>query len=181
MTAASPAAALEPVNAHRFYLYQLCGLDMTQDADKPKIREFLFERGYGNDPKAYISKRNRAKLQHTDTPSTPTETPEENSKNREAATDRFCPWIHPKNAFKSNLSRTTQAQGKHTHLSKRRNSMESQYLHSPSITNSHNNLLKSLWSLDSRTHFIYWGGSTTGTHQASQIYPSQTAPSTFLT
>ena len=58
MTAASPAAALEPVGAHRFYLYQLCGLDMTQNADKPRIREYLFEHGYGSDPKAYISKRN---------------------------------------------------------------------------------------------------------------------------
>ena len=31
---------------------------MTQDADKPRIREYLFEHGYGSDPKAYISKRN---------------------------------------------------------------------------------------------------------------------------
>ena len=59
MTAASPAAALEPVGAHRFYLYQLCALDMTLDADKPRIREFLFERGYGDDPKAFAAKRNR--------------------------------------------------------------------------------------------------------------------------
>ena len=58
MSAASPAPVLEPVGAHRFYLYQLCGLDMTQDADKPRIREYLFEHGYGSDPKAYISKRN---------------------------------------------------------------------------------------------------------------------------
>ena len=58
MSAASPAAELEPVGTHRFYLYQLCGLDMTQDADKPRIREYLFEHGYGSDPKAYISKRN---------------------------------------------------------------------------------------------------------------------------
>ena len=59
MSQASPAAALEPVGAHRFYLYQLCGLDMTIDADKPKIKEFLFERGYGSDPKAFFSSRNR--------------------------------------------------------------------------------------------------------------------------
>ena len=59
MSAASPAPGNEPVGAHRFYLYQLCGLDMTRDADKPRIREFLFERGYGSDPKAFISKRNR--------------------------------------------------------------------------------------------------------------------------
>ena len=58
MSAASPAPVLEPVGAHRFYLYQLCGLDMICDADKPRIREFLFERGYGSDSKAYISKRN---------------------------------------------------------------------------------------------------------------------------
>ena len=58
MSAASPAAELEPVGTHRFYLFQLCGFDMTQDADKPRIREFLFEHGYGSDPKAYISKRN---------------------------------------------------------------------------------------------------------------------------
>ena len=62
MTAASPAAELEPVGAHRFYLYQLCGLDMTQDADKPRIREYLFENGYGNDPKAYIPKRNHKQV-----------------------------------------------------------------------------------------------------------------------
>ena len=76
---------------------------MTQDADKPKIREFLFERGYGDDPKAYISKRNRAKLQHTDAPSTPTETPEENSKNREAATDRFLSLDPPKKRIQIQL------------------------------------------------------------------------------
>ena len=59
MSAASPAPANEPVGAHRFYLYQICRLDMTRDADKPRIREFLFERGYGSDPKAFISNRNR--------------------------------------------------------------------------------------------------------------------------
>lgn len=58
MSQASPAAALEPVNVHRFYLYHLCGLDMTRDTDKPRIREFLFENGYGSDPKSFISKRN---------------------------------------------------------------------------------------------------------------------------
>lgn len=57
MSAASPAAELEPVNAHRFYLYQLSGLDMTIDADKPRIREFLFQRGYGSDPKEFDRQR----------------------------------------------------------------------------------------------------------------------------
>ena len=61
MSQVSPDAALEPVNVHRFYLYQLCGLDMTRDADKPRIREFLFERGYGSDPKAFLSTPHRVK------------------------------------------------------------------------------------------------------------------------
>ena len=49
----------EAVGAHRFYLYQLTGqtLDMTRDADKPRIREFLFERGYGKDPKAFAQQQ----------------------------------------------------------------------------------------------------------------------------
>ena len=62
MSAASPAAELEPVNAHRFYLYQLSGLDMTRDADKPRIREFLFERGYGSDPKQFAKQQQKAGL-----------------------------------------------------------------------------------------------------------------------
>ena len=54
MQAASPGTAgADAVNAHRFYLYVLSGLDLTKDSDKPKIREFLFKRGYGSDPKAY--------------------------------------------------------------------------------------------------------------------------------
>ena len=61
MSAASPAAELEPVGTHRFYLYQLCGFDMTQDADKPRIREFLFEHGYGSDPKSFAAKRKSRK------------------------------------------------------------------------------------------------------------------------
>ena len=78
---------------------------MTQDADKTRIREFLFEHGYGNDPKAYISKRNDkpAKLQHIDTPPAPTETHEENSKDREAATDRFLSSDPPKNLIQIQL------------------------------------------------------------------------------
>ncbi len=47
----------EAVGAHRFYLYQLSGLDMTKDVDKPRIRQFLFELGYGSDPKAFVEKR----------------------------------------------------------------------------------------------------------------------------
>lgn len=50
----------EAVGTHRFYLYQLCELDMTIDAEKPRIREFLFQRGYGSDPKEFAKQtRNR--------------------------------------------------------------------------------------------------------------------------
>ena len=59
MSAASPASELEPVNAHRFYLYQLSGLDMTKPGDKEKCREFLFERGYGSDPKQFAKHQQR--------------------------------------------------------------------------------------------------------------------------
>jgi len=60
MQAASPAGENEPVGAHRFYLYLLSGLDMTRDVDKPRIREFLFEQGYGSDPKAFTKKQQQA-------------------------------------------------------------------------------------------------------------------------
>ena len=61
MQAASPHQNInEAVGAHRFYLYQLSGLDMTKDSDKSKCRDFLFQRGYGSDPKAY-AKKQRAK------------------------------------------------------------------------------------------------------------------------
>ena len=51
MTAASPGHAT-PVQSHRFYLYNLTGLDLHNDCDKAKCREYLFRNGYGNDPKA---------------------------------------------------------------------------------------------------------------------------------
>ena len=57
MQAASPAAELEPVNVHRFYLYQLSGLDLAKDADKARCREYLFSIGYGSDPKAYAKQQ----------------------------------------------------------------------------------------------------------------------------
>ena len=49
----------EAVGAHRFYLYQLSGLDMTKESDKKKCREFLFERGYGSDPKQFAKHQQR--------------------------------------------------------------------------------------------------------------------------
>ena len=71
MSAASPAAELEPVNAHRFYLYQLCGLDLAKESDKAKCREYLFDRGYGSEPKAY------AKMDGGEQPIPEIRTPEE--------------------------------------------------------------------------------------------------------
>ena len=61
MTDASPNK-LTPVQSHRFYLYQLTGLDLHKDSDKPKCREYLFSIGYGTDPngsKAYTPPRHK--------------------------------------------------------------------------------------------------------------------------
>ena len=80
----------EAVGAHRFYLYHLSGWDMTKDSDKPKCREYLFDRGYGSDPKAFAKKQQQPKLQRTDAATDePTETLDENRANREAATSEF--------------------------------------------------------------------------------------------
>ena len=90
MQAASPAAELEPVNAHRFYLYQLTGVDLSKDSDKAKCREYLFDRGYGSDPKAFEKRQQKAKLQRTpDNTTENTESIEDNRANREVATDNF--------------------------------------------------------------------------------------------
>lgn len=62
MMEASPHVnPLEAVGTHRFYLYQLCNLDMTRKADRKKIRQFLFENGYGSDPAAYKKERSKEK------------------------------------------------------------------------------------------------------------------------
>ena len=90
MQVESPAPVLEPVNVHRFYLYQLAGLDLAKDADKAKCREYLFDLGYGSDPSAYQSRKAKSKLQHhTKTEPEPNETLDENRANREKATDAF--------------------------------------------------------------------------------------------
>ena len=96
MQDASPAGEGEPVNAHRFYLYQLTGLDITLDSDKPKCREYLFEKGYGNDPKAFTPAVRPPKLtrtppaQHSDpTPAAQHNTLDENTEHRVEATKRF--------------------------------------------------------------------------------------------
>ena len=62
MTSASPGHATEPVQSHRFYLYQLKGLDLSKDADKAKCREYLFSIGYGHDPKAVTLSHKPVKL-----------------------------------------------------------------------------------------------------------------------
>ena len=59
MQDASPSTGGEnAVNAHRFYLYHLTGLDLSKDSDKPKCREYLFEQGYGSDPKQFTQNVN---------------------------------------------------------------------------------------------------------------------------
>ena len=92
MAHASPTGDAEPINAHRFYLYQLIGKDMTLDRDKPAIRDYLFSLGYGSDPAAF--KKTRApKLQRT-TPSNdyapePLQTLDENREQRATDADIF--------------------------------------------------------------------------------------------
>ena len=87
----SPAPETEPVNAHRFYLYQLSGLDLAKESEQAKCREYLFDRGYGSDPKAYT----KAKLKRTppaeipEPVNAPAETLAENRDSREQATDAF--------------------------------------------------------------------------------------------
>lgn len=53
MAAASPDTANEPVNAHRFLLYNLYELDITKDSDKHELRCLLADAGYGTHPDAY--------------------------------------------------------------------------------------------------------------------------------
>ena len=57
MQAASPGTAgADTVNEHRLYVWIHAGLDMTVVRDRPKIREFLFGLGFGNDPKAFAER-----------------------------------------------------------------------------------------------------------------------------
>ena len=87
MSTRSPGAENEPVNAHRFYLYQLTGLDLAKDSDKPEIRDYLFSKGYGE--KTLRHRRQKAKLLQVETEAKPTETLDENRTRREAATDDY--------------------------------------------------------------------------------------------
>ena len=113
ISAASPASENEPVGTHRFYLYYLSGLDMTKAGDRPKLREFLFERGYGSDPKEFAQRTHtKAKLQRMDAPPAQTETLEENSKHRNAATDRFLSSDPPKNLIQIQLVKDDTGTGK---------------------------------------------------------------------
>ena len=57
MASASPTGSAEPINTHRFYLFQLTGLDLANESEQAKCREYLFERGYGDDPKAFTEKQ----------------------------------------------------------------------------------------------------------------------------
>ena len=49
MQAASPGNET-PVSAHRFYLYHLANLDLSDAADQLRCREYLFDAGYGSAP-----------------------------------------------------------------------------------------------------------------------------------
>ena len=86
MQQASPAPP--PINAHRFYLYQLTGLDLARTVDQPKCREYLYEHGYGDDPNTH-TRRTKAKLHRTENAPTPTETLDEKRTRLETATDPF--------------------------------------------------------------------------------------------
>ena len=86
MTARSPAEATEPVNIHRFYLYNLTGLDLSNKKDQREVRKYLYEKGYGKNPLEY--QNNRAKLQRTGIQAKPTETLTENRERRETAVDK---------------------------------------------------------------------------------------------
>lgn len=126
MQAASPGTSgKDAVNAHRFYLYHLTGLDLTKDSDKAKCREFLFGRGYGDDPKAWVSKRQQRapKLQQTETQTTaaPTETLADNRAHRETATDTFLTDTDNDNTLHMFLVKDATGTGKsHTTLFKAR-------------------------------------------------------------
>ena len=60
MNAASPEDG-KPVSAYRFLLYYLYGIDVTVDADKPKLREMLAADGYGESLEDF-KKRNKAPI-----------------------------------------------------------------------------------------------------------------------
>ena len=54
---ASPnKVSTRPVNAHRFLLWNLYGLDMTQNTDKYQLRCELADNGYGMHPRIYTEK-----------------------------------------------------------------------------------------------------------------------------
>lgn len=59
MAAASPDNANEPVNAHRFLLYNLYELDITKDSDKRALRCRLADDGYGTHPDVWEAEQER--------------------------------------------------------------------------------------------------------------------------
>ena len=108
MQSASPEVnGTNPVNAHRFMLFYLHKLDITQDTDKPELRRILADMGYGMHPDDYKQAREKerlaaiqerllpsdttqTKLQHNrESDTTPTETLDANRANRETASDTF--------------------------------------------------------------------------------------------
>ena len=92
MSQASPAQETAPVGTYRFYLYHLTGLDITCKDDRPAIRQFLFEKGYGSDPSLYAQNGKRSKLTNAPTGKTSPKNEgslDRNRAEREGATDTY--------------------------------------------------------------------------------------------
>lgn len=63
MQSASPETdGTKPVNAHRYILYYLHKLDMTQDRDKRELRCILADQGYGTHPDVYRQSKREVKI-----------------------------------------------------------------------------------------------------------------------
>ena len=63
MQSASPETdGTKPVNAHRYILYYLHKLDITQNSDRRELRCILADRGYGTHPDAYKKAKREEKV-----------------------------------------------------------------------------------------------------------------------
>lgn len=65
MQAAGPKASGNgAIAAHRFYLYDKTGLDLSSESksEKAAIRDYLFSQGYGSDPAAFRAQHRKPKL-----------------------------------------------------------------------------------------------------------------------
>ena len=118
MQQASPAGETEPVNIHRFYLYQITGLDLHKDSDKAKCREYLFDKGYGTDPKLYQANRSNtpklSKPAHTAIPEPGIITLAESERLRNIASEKFINSPADSNVLQINTSQDDTGSGKTT-------------------------------------------------------------------